>query len=227
MRIGFRRPSPALIVSIVALVAALAGSALALPGKNSVTSNDIKKNSVKSKTVKDKSLLGKDVKDDSITGADVDESSLGDVPSVTSSKLFSVGANENSITSLVSTPDYELMGVCDEDDSFAIPGATATLEDSDQTPGTTMIIVNRGTSPVFAESDDDDDYKLETNEGVAFNYQDNGDGGGVISPSGSFMMVPSWSNVLFDSSYVDQPNADDDPTGFATNCHFAGAAFVG
>jgi hypothetical protein len=66
-----RRPSPALIVAIVALVAALAGSAIALPGKNSVKKNDIAKNAVVSKAIKN----------DKVTGADVNESSLGTVPS--------------------------------------------------------------------------------------------------------------------------------------------------
>src|SRR5919107_4079476 len=66
-----RRPSPALIVAIVALIAALAGSAIALPGKNSVKSNDIAKNAVRSSDVKNDSLKGKDIK----------ESTLGKVPS--------------------------------------------------------------------------------------------------------------------------------------------------
>ena len=66
-----RRPSPALIVAIVALVAALAGSAIALPGKNTVQSNDIKKNAIKSKHVKK----------DALKGVDINESKLGTVPS--------------------------------------------------------------------------------------------------------------------------------------------------
>ena len=65
------RPSPALIVAIIALIAALAGGAVALPGKNKVDKNDIKRNAVK----------GKQVKDNALTGADVDESTLGQVPS--------------------------------------------------------------------------------------------------------------------------------------------------
>jgi len=40
-------PSPAMLVALIALVAALAGSALALPGSNSVKSNDIKRDAVK------------------------------------------------------------------------------------------------------------------------------------------------------------------------------------
>ena len=40
-------PSPAMLVAVIALVAALAGSAVALPGNNSVKSNDIKRDAVK------------------------------------------------------------------------------------------------------------------------------------------------------------------------------------
>lgn len=43
----FRLPSPALVVAIVALVAALGGSAVALQGRNSVESNDIAPGAVK------------------------------------------------------------------------------------------------------------------------------------------------------------------------------------
>jgi hypothetical protein len=59
-----RRPSAALIVSIVALVVALGGTsyaALALP-KNSVGSTQIRSNAVSSPKVKDGSLLAKDFK---------------------------------------------------------------------------------------------------------------------------------------------------------------------
>ncbi len=46
-----RLPSPAMLVAIVALIAALTGSAVALQGKNSVKSNDIAANAVKSKDI--------------------------------------------------------------------------------------------------------------------------------------------------------------------------------
>jgi hypothetical protein len=46
-----RLPSPALLVAIVALVAALTGSAVALQGKNSVKSNDIAPKAVKGKDI--------------------------------------------------------------------------------------------------------------------------------------------------------------------------------
>jgi hypothetical protein len=42
-----RRPSPAMVVAVVALVLALTGAAVALPGRNSVKSNDIAPKNVK------------------------------------------------------------------------------------------------------------------------------------------------------------------------------------
>jgi hypothetical protein len=50
-RVSKRLPSPAMLVAIVALVAALTGSAVALQGKNSVKSNDIAPNAVKGKDI--------------------------------------------------------------------------------------------------------------------------------------------------------------------------------
>jgi len=46
MKGRIRRPSPALIVSVVALVAALGGTAVGLPGSRNVDRNDLKRNTV-------------------------------------------------------------------------------------------------------------------------------------------------------------------------------------
>jgi hypothetical protein len=82
-----RRPTPAMIVAFVAFVAALSGTAAALPGKNSVDSgvikkaavkkSDIDKNTVNGSKVRNGSLTGADAKNDSLTGADVNEGTLG------------------------------------------------------------------------------------------------------------------------------------------------------
>lgn len=62
-RLLSRRPSPAMIVAVVALVVAMAGTGYAafqLP-KNSVGTKQIKKNAVNGAKVKNKSLTGKDI----------------------------------------------------------------------------------------------------------------------------------------------------------------------
>jgi hypothetical protein len=61
-----RRPSPALVVSMVALFVALSGSAVALQGRNSVDSGDIINQEVKSKDVKDNGVKSQDYKDGSV-----------------------------------------------------------------------------------------------------------------------------------------------------------------
>lgn len=71
MRGRGRKPSPALVVATIALIAAMSGAAIALPGKNSVKSNDIAKNSVKSKQIKKNAIKSKHVKDGAIGGAEI------------------------------------------------------------------------------------------------------------------------------------------------------------
>jgi cytoskeletal protein RodZ len=71
-----RRPSPALVISILALFVALGGTSYAITQlpKNSVGTPQLKKNAV----------TGAKVKDGSLTGADVDASTLGTVPAASS-----------------------------------------------------------------------------------------------------------------------------------------------
>jgi len=76
-----RRPSPALLVAVIALVAALAGSAVALPGKNKVDKNDIKKGAVTKKAIKKGAVTKKALKSGAVT-----EGKLADA-AVTAAKI--------------------------------------------------------------------------------------------------------------------------------------------
>lgn len=88
------RPSPAAVIAVVALVFAVSGVAVALPGKNSVTTKDIKKNAVTAAKIKKGAVTGAKLGDgavstaklgnDAVTGAKVDEATLGKVPVATS-----------------------------------------------------------------------------------------------------------------------------------------------
>ena|SRR5215207_2595301 len=86
------RPSPAMVVALVALFVALsAGAAANLPGIGTVNSRDILNNTVRTQDIRNNNLLGRDIRngtvrsrdvnDDSLTGPDILESSLGKVPS--------------------------------------------------------------------------------------------------------------------------------------------------
>lgn len=81
-------------VAFVALLAALSGTAIALPGKNTVDSGDIKKGAVKRADIARNAVTGvkikngavgsRDARNNSLTGNDINESTLGQVPSASS-----------------------------------------------------------------------------------------------------------------------------------------------
>jgi hypothetical protein len=88
-----RLPSPALVIAFIALLAGLSGTAIGLPGSNSVDKNDIKRGAVRTKALARNAVTGvkiksgavgtSDVRNDALTGTDVNEASLGKVPAAT------------------------------------------------------------------------------------------------------------------------------------------------
>jgi hypothetical protein len=118
---GRRRPSPALVISIVALVVSLGGVAFAA---TKITSKNVVDNSLKSIDLKNgKGVKGVDVVANSLTGAAISESSLGKVPSAAqadsaanSDKLDgidSAGFIQGAGDALVARGSVDLSGVFD------------------------------------------------------------------------------------------------------------------
>src|ERR1700690_3247488 len=79
-----KRPSPAMVVAIVALVLALTGTAFAALGKNSVGSRQIKSKAITTGKLANNAVNGAKVANGSLTGADINVGALGVVPSATS-----------------------------------------------------------------------------------------------------------------------------------------------
>jgi hypothetical protein len=129
-RILRRRPSPSMIVALVALFVALAGTATALPGRARVKKDDISRAAVRSVHIKSRAILSKHIKSravtrskiakraisssevgqDAITGTNIVESSLGTVPTATNATNAGNAATVNGRT-------VEKM-------SFLVPGGT-------------------------------------------------------------------------------------------------------
>jgi len=111
--------TPGAAIALVALFVALSGTAVALPGKNRVDSNDPKRGSigtraiannsvrssdirtgnVRSSDVLNDSLLGEDVKNDTLTGDDLNESTLGKVPSAEKADTATTANTANTANS--------------------------------------------------------------------------------------------------------------------------------
>jgi hypothetical protein len=238
-RMRIRRPSASLVISCLALFVALGGAAYAGTQlkKNSVGTSQIKKNAVTTAKLKKKAVTTAKIKPGAITGNLVNEATLGTVPSATTATsatsattatsvssvlTFSVGANEGQLVSLAKTANFELMGFCDPKETAFPPGIEGSEKERE---GTTVVIYNRSSAVAFAQSDDADNYKLELNQGISFNYDDNGDAGMAMS-EGHFMAVPSYGNLVADTTYEEEPSPGDNYS-FPTACHFAGAALVG
>ena len=78
-----RRPSPALVVAIIALIASLTGTSFAAVklGKNSVGSKQLKSKSVTTGKIANGAVTGAKVAANTLTAADINVSQLGTVPS--------------------------------------------------------------------------------------------------------------------------------------------------
>ncbi len=106
-RLKGARPSPALVISIIALFVSLGGAgyaAVTITGKNvknsSLTGKDVKNSSLTGSDIKNSSLTGSDIKNDKLTGSDILESSLGKVPSASSADNAANAGNANSVGGL-------------------------------------------------------------------------------------------------------------------------------
>jgi hypothetical protein len=98
VRKRIQRPSPALVLSLVALFVALGGTgyaAVKINGKN------IKKGTVTAKQIKSKTITGGKVKANTLTGTQINESKLGTVPSATKADSATSAVTATTATTAV------------------------------------------------------------------------------------------------------------------------------
>ena len=96
-----RRPSAAMIVAVIALVAALAGSAVAMPGKSTIDKNDLKKGAVRAKALKTGSVSNPKLADGSVSSTKIADGQVATVDiadgSVTGPKLAANAVSTDKI----------------------------------------------------------------------------------------------------------------------------------
>jgi hypothetical protein len=208
-----RRPTPAMAVAFIALLAALSGTAVALPGTNSVDSGDIKNNAVKTKDIKNNdvrtgdvrnsTLRGADVRNNSLTGADINESTLGQVPSANTA---------NSANSAGTATRADSAGTVDQID----PSEASFL-----TEGQTRVVLTRGpvtVTHVCLDADADNvgesAFQFTTTEGAAVVGQVSvfltGDTGALFAPGlpGTFGVPTTPEGLLAGSGVVTGPGGN-------------------
>ena len=89
MQASRRRPSPALVLAIIALIASLAGTSWAAKtqlGKNSIGPKQLKSKAITTGKIANSAVTGAKVKPNSLTGADINLNALGTVPEATNAQ---------------------------------------------------------------------------------------------------------------------------------------------
>ena len=127
--------SPALVLSVMALFAALSSAAVALPGENTVNSGDIV----------DETIKAKDVKDGAIQAAEIGDGIVSHSNSVT----VGGGVNENSA--------YSVEGVsasCAEGEEL-ISGSASWSNNDNEELFVQEIVLNHATETVTARGGND------------------------------------------------------------------------
>jgi hypothetical protein len=123
-KLGSKRPSPALVISIVALFVALGGSAYAA---SKIGTKDIKANAITTGKIKKNAITTAKIKSNAVTGAKVNEGTLGTVPSATNavnatnatnfSRYFTSGlkkANVGQKVPLATNGPFSFTGFCED-----------------------------------------------------------------------------------------------------------------
>jgi hypothetical protein len=86
-RIHRLRPSPALVISVIALFVSLGGVSY---GVATIGTRQIKNNSIRSVDIRNRTIRNKDVRRNTLTGSRIRESTLGTVPTATGFSHYAV-----------------------------------------------------------------------------------------------------------------------------------------
>jgi hypothetical protein len=147
-KIRAKRPSPSLVISILALFVALGGSAYAA---SKVGTKDIKNKAITAAKIKKNAITTAKIKNEAVTGAKIKESTLGAVPSAVNaqnatnagnaqnfSRFFASGLKKASIgqtVPLLTVGPFTIVGKC-ADKGGGLTQATQWITTSQ--PGSSM-----------------------------------------------------------------------------------------
>jgi hypothetical protein len=226
-RVSRKLPSPVTVIALVALVAALGGTAVALPGKNTVKRDDIAKNAVNGKKVKNESLTGKDVK--GLTGKDIKEASLAKVPTAAQADTATNATNAGNAATVSTLKPFGPLPVAEgQEQTLHSQGPISVvgqcLEDGTGTD-TEVHAVTTEEGSVFAGDDDEGLFGPATAEADrTFEEQGASDvPGGDPDPSDGYddqFWVSAPGGATFHGTVGSTANAD------TSTCSFFGSVVV-
>lgn len=103
-----KRPSPAMIVALIALFAALGGSAYAA---KKIGTKEIKANAITTGKIKKNAITTSKIKKEAVTGAKIKEASLGAVPNATHATSADSATNATNAVNATNWNRYQILGL--------------------------------------------------------------------------------------------------------------------
>jgi hypothetical protein len=237
-RLARFKPSPSMVVALIALFVAMGGVGYAaatigsaqiknnsIRGKDirnsSVTGKDVKNSGLTGKDVKNSSLSGGDVKNNSLTGNDLNESTLGTVPSANSANSAN-RAGSSARTDQVRAINFPSNSGDPVKTILSYNGLTlkASCDDIDATTTEAHSFISTYTS-----DDDDQDEDLDFNPGETFDLDQGHSSSTVEHYNGVSYSTPSGKSLTMYFTTVESGDGPVYPgTSRQKNCLIVGTA---
>jgi hypothetical protein len=220
MSVSRFRPSPAMIVAMIALIAAVSGSAYAALSKNSVGTKQLKKGAVNTS----------DIKNNAVTGKKAKESSFGVVPSANSANtagsanIANVATSFGGMTAQKIAPFTLGNGGTQTVGTFGPFTLTATcaINQGGFDRARILVTTSENNSAYIGEAEDAD---FDVGDELGYVEADNeglGTGTPAIDEDGPMAISPSGTELLGHQLY-----AGANLLGQVGVCRFGGVVFVG
>jgi hypothetical protein len=228
MQTRLGRPSPALVIALIALFVALGGSgyaAVKLNGKS------LKNGSVAGKKLKNRSIAGKKLKNDTVTGRHIKESTLGKVPLAAAADTANSAKTADSAGSATSFGGVTAQRV----DPFTLSDngtrevakvgpftltATCTIDEIDVDTAVINVTTSQNNAAIVGEDEDADFDVGDTVPWVESSIT--GTGTPAIEEDPPLLVAPDGTEIFGYQLY-----AGSSILGQANICRFGGVILVG
>jgi hypothetical protein len=127
---GIKRPSPAMVVAVIALITALSGTAWAALGKNSVGTRQLKAKAVTTGKIANNAVTGVKVAPNTLTGANINVNALGVVPSATNAANAENANTVDKHSASCPTDTTLIRGICFDSSANAVVSTLKEASDA-------------------------------------------------------------------------------------------------
>jgi hypothetical protein len=232
------RPSPAMVVALIALVFAMGGVSYGLATgsvdsreikNNTVRTQDIRQGHVRTSDVRNNNLRGQDIRDGTLTGEDIDEGTLDTVPNATNATNATSANTANSAATFAGLSPQRIVPFTlgnGQTQTLATIGpftltATCVINQAGNDTVAVQITTSQNDSALDADDADGDFDTGETHNFLAVTATPTGTPELDANEDGT-AITPDGTEILGQGLYVGV-----NVLGEAGKCRFGGTVYIG